>query len=757
MVCAAVVLTAAAAACAISAPTAFAASGTLSRLAGTGVDAVATAPGPATSSAFKDAEGVAVDHAGDVYFASSDDREVFKVTPAGYLTVVAGTGTYGAATAGVATSSNLEFPNGVALDSSGNLYIADSDLNQIYKVTPAGILSVVAGNGSTGAPTAGPALNSRLNGPADLKFDSAGNMYIADFNGNYVEKVTPSGTLSIFAGTGTAATEIPGAATSSPLRGPDAVAIDAAGNVYIADSGNNVVEKVTPAGTLSVFAGNGTAGIATAGTATSSHLDYPIGIAIDAAGDVYISDNLDPQVVEVTAGQLSLIAGNGVSGASTYGGPATSSEFGYPFGIALTPAGGLVLGDDGHNVVDLIGALITAPTQVTAPTISGTAAIGQVLTATTGTWQDYPTSYTYQWQDCNSAGTSCVNIAGATSSTYTVSGSDGGYTIHVVVTATNGIGSTAANSQPTAAIQAPPSPTPTPTPTPTGGAGVGLSARALNTGVSVSGSGGLVLPLVCPQTASGCDADGTLTLALSSSHALIDNLITPVKDSVLARFSGVEIQTGYSRLVSVKLTPAATRYLQTRGIRRVRVALTVHNHLSGGADVTTTQQLWLNIAALRASCRAATGTLTGSSIAQMRLGLTRSQAHRLGPHRKGRYGFERYCLTGGAVRIAYTTKSLLNLNKGITGQRTGRVALALTGNRHYRTHGIQTRMTVTAARKRLLLGQGLVIGKNTWYFVASGHVTTVIKAQAGVVGEIGIANPELSHTAYQQRVLLRHP
>jgi hypothetical protein len=167
--------------------------------------------------------------------------------------------------------------------------------------------------------------------------------------------------------------------------------------------------------------------------------------------------------------------------------------------------------------------------------------------------------------------------------------------------------------------------------------------------------------------------------------------------------------------------------------------------------------VWLNIAALRASCPAAVGTITGSSVAQMRLGLTRSQTHRLGPHRKTHYGFERYCLTGGAVRIAYTNKSLLKLNAGITGQRTGRVALALTGNRHYSTHGIQTRMTVTAARKRLLLGRGLVIGKNTWYFVSSGQVTTVIKAQAGVVGEIGIANPELSRTADQQRILLRHP
>jgi hypothetical protein len=280
----------------------------------------------------------------------------------------------------------------------------------------------------------------------------------------------------------------------------------------------------------------------------------------------------------------------------------------------------------------------------------------------------------------------------------------------------------------------------------------------MEAGVSVSGTGGLVLPLVCPQTATGCDADGILTLALSgsSSHALYAHAAAPVRDSVLATFSGVQIQTGQSRLVSVKLTPAATRYLQTRGVRRVQVTLTIHNYLSGGTDVTTTQLVWLNIAALRASCPAAVGTLTASSVAQMRLGLTGRQAHRLGPHRKASFGFERYCLSGGAMRVAYTTRSLMQLNPGARAQGLGRVALVLTGNRHYGTHGIRARMTITAARTRLNLGQGLAIGQNTWYFVTSAHATTVIKARAGVVREIGIANPKLSRNAAHQRILLRH-
>jgi hypothetical protein len=340
----------------------------------------------------------------------------------------------------------------------------------------------------------------------------------------------------------------------------------------------------------------------------------------------------------------------------------------------------------------------------------------------------------------------------------TVALTPGENTITVTVTSETGATSTTTEtidySLPSATT---PTPTPTPTPT-TGGDGVELSTSALDTGVSVSGSGGLVLPLVCPQTASGCDADGILTLALSGSgaHTRLEYATAPIRDSVLARFAGVEIQAGYGRLVSVRLTPAATRYLQTRGVRRVRVALTINNHLSGGPDVTTTQLVWLNIAELRASCPAAAGTMTKSSIGLMRMGLTRSRAHRLGPHRKARYGFERYCLTSGAIRVAYTTKALLQLNPGVTGQQTGRVAIALTGNRHYSAHGVKALMTVAAAAKRMDLGQGLVIGKNTWYFAPTPTTTTVIKSRAGVIREIGIANPSLSQTASQQRILLRH-
>jgi len=162
----------------------------------------------------------------------------------------------------------------------------------IEKVTAGGTLSILAGTGQTGPPVPGPASSSTLNNPAGVVADSAGNVYIADQNNHAIEKVALDGTLSVYAGIpGVTGLPTAGPAASSHLNNPDAIAIDSADNVYIADYGNAVIEKVTPAGQLSVIAGiPGSAGTPTAGPATSSHLSQANGVAVDSAGNVYIAD-----------------------------------------------------------------------------------------------------------------------------------------------------------------------------------------------------------------------------------------------------------------------------------------------------------------------------------------------------------------------------------------------------------------------------------------------------------------------------------
>ena len=330
--------------------------GTLSIFAGIVASYGAPTAGAATSSSLNTPNGVAVDGSGNVYIADTDNSVVEKVTPTGTLSIFAGVvASYGAPTAGAATSSTLDYPYGVAVDSSGNVYIADLYNAEVEKVTASGTLSIFAGTGSQAAPTAGTATNSPLNTPVGVAVDSSGNVYIADTNNDVVEKVA-GGTLSIFAGAGSRGAPTAGPATSSKLGGPFGVAVDSSGNVYIADGLNNVVEKVTPAGTLSIIAGIvGSSGPPTAGPATSSTLNTPVGVAVDGAGNVYITDAQNNVVEKVTpAGTLSIFAGIVGSSGPPTAGPATSSTLHTPYGLAIDSAGNVYITDSGNEVVEKV-------------------------------------------------------------------------------------------------------------------------------------------------------------------------------------------------------------------------------------------------------------------------------------------------------------------------------------------------------------------------------------------------------------------
>jgi DNA-binding beta-propeller fold protein YncE len=386
---------------------------------------------------------VAVDASGNVYIADSADNDVVKVTSSGSSSVIA---------------SGLNAPTGVAVDpTTGDLYIADTGDHEVMRLTLGGALTVVAGTGTAGAPTPGPATASNLGGPSGLAVDRAGNLYIADGagpSGNpLVEEVAPDGTLSIFAGTGTRAQPLLGPATASPLRAPAGVAVDASGDVFIADETANVVAKVTTAGLLSIFAGraSGLAGTPTAGTATNSRLHTPTGVATDAAGDLYIADTANNRVEEVTpADRLSVLAGTGFSGAPTYGVSALSSRLSAPAAVAVSTDGVIYIANTTSGTVDRLAPAL--PSITAAPTPTGTATQGQTLTATTGTWANAPTSFSYGWERCNANGAACAPIAGAGAATYALTGADAGATIRSLVTATNISGSTTVASNPTAVI-----------------------------------------------------------------------------------------------------------------------------------------------------------------------------------------------------------------------------------------------------------------------------------------------------------------
>jgi uncharacterized protein YjiK len=346
-------------------------SGTITTVAGNGSSGHWGDGGTATNAGLASPWGVAVDAAGNLYIADSDNHRVRKVSMSGTITTIAGTGSYGfSGDGGPATNASLAFPTGVAVDAAGNVYIADSDNHRVRKVSMSGTITTVAGSGPTGysgggySGDGGPATGATLNNPYGVAVDTSGSLYIADTYNSRVRKVSTSGTITTIAGSTTQGLSGDGGpATDAGLAFPYGVAVDSAGNVYIADTDNHRVRKVSTSGTITTIAGSGTTGYSgggysgDGGPATSARLFNPYGVAVDAAGNVYIADTDNSRVREVsTLGTITTIAGTGSFGLSGDGGRATIATLYSPYGVAVDMAGNLYVADTYNNRIRKVSA-----------------------------------------------------------------------------------------------------------------------------------------------------------------------------------------------------------------------------------------------------------------------------------------------------------------------------------------------------------------------------------------------------------------
>ncbi len=330
---------------------AFAQQYTISTVAG---GAPPPTPAAATSTSIGSPQRATTDAAGNLYFSSANT--VFKMDTQGNLTVVAGTSRPGfSGDTGAATNARLNNPQGIALDSAGNIYVADAGNNSVRMISPAGIITTVAGNQTAGYYGDGfPATSAALRVPSGVVLDSSGNLYIADSGNHAIREVTRDGNITTFAGYGTAGfSGDGGAATSAQLFSPSDVAIDSSGNIYIADTGNSVIRLITAStGYISTVAGNnGVGSTGDGGAAVKASLNGPHGLAVDSTTNIYISEYGDSRIRKVskTNGNISTIAGTGSFGFSGDGGAATKANLANPWGICVDSGGNLYFADQRNN------------------------------------------------------------------------------------------------------------------------------------------------------------------------------------------------------------------------------------------------------------------------------------------------------------------------------------------------------------------------------------------------------------------------
>lgn len=309
---------------------------TVSTFAGTGVHG--SADGSSTFATFFAPMGIAFDASGNLYVA--DFRKIRKITPDGTVSTIAGTGSAGSIN-GPAASASFMSIKAIALDASGNVYVIDD--NKIRKLSTLGLVSTFAGGGKSFGSVDGPDTLATFSFPTGLTIDKAGNVYVADRSGGKIRKITPAGVVSTLAGDGSQGTPRDGSCSSAAFNYPAGVALDLTGYIYVADQWSHRIRKISANCDVSAYAGNGSEG-SLDGLAAAASFDQPHAIAFDVLGNLYVVDEYNHKIRKVSSdGIVSTVAGSGIAGSAD--GESISASFNDPQGIAIDASGNIYIAD----------------------------------------------------------------------------------------------------------------------------------------------------------------------------------------------------------------------------------------------------------------------------------------------------------------------------------------------------------------------------------------------------------------------------
>jgi kumamolisin len=352
--------------------------------------------GTGRSAQFNSPGSVRTDALGNLYVADNVNNAIRTITPGGTVTTVVGASGTAGSQDGPVSSAELNDPSGVVVDDSGNIYVADGGNYTIRKIS-GGVVSTLAGAAGESGSVDGSGSAARFEQPENIAIDSSGNLYVPDGDGDTIRKITPGGAVSTLAGLAKEAGQVDGTGSAARLNSPEGIAADASGNVYVADSGNNAIRKVSPSGAVTTLAGSpdGSAGSAD-GFGTSARFNLPTGVAVDASGNVFVADSNNDTIREVTpSGSVTTVAGSPRQTGSVDG-LSTSARFYTPADVAVDGNGIVYVADNVNNTVRRIvqGSLV-APQIQTQPVAAAVTA-GQsadFTVAASGSAQ-----LTYQWE-----------------------------------------------------------------------------------------------------------------------------------------------------------------------------------------------------------------------------------------------------------------------------------------------------------------------------------------------------------------------
>lgn len=342
--------------------------GAVTTYAGNGNPAFSGDGGPAAQASINRVVALATDASGNLYAAEELSNRVRKIDVNGVIDTLAGNGSPGfSGDGGPAAQAQLSVPLGVCVDPAQNVYINDTGNKRIRKVTPSGTITTIAGTGAAvHGGDGGPALSASFVNPIRCVVDRNSNLYIADQGAHRVRRIDPAGNITTYAGTGAPGFSGDGGpAAAAALSNPTALATDAAGNLYITDQVNHKIRRVDTGGAIQTVAFNGSSSYGgDGGPALSASASFPGSVAVDGAGSLLIVDTLANRVRKVTGGTISTVAGNGAAGFSGDNGPALQAMFSGPFAIALDSRGNTFVGDIANNRIRKITGIAAGSSPV---------------------------------------------------------------------------------------------------------------------------------------------------------------------------------------------------------------------------------------------------------------------------------------------------------------------------------------------------------------------------------------------------------